>query len=188
MPPQILRMVLPNVTDRALLAAAIVSGKPPKWKREAAVAAAREGNVRALVYICGKLKEQRPVKRSKHDSRWFSLMRDVCVAATEAGSEKCLIFATGEQRRYRYGNVLTLECALKAYEAKNFWILSLLVKNYCPVNDYLISEIERIVNGFPYRHPTGEYMNCDLVYEAMLRRFYVPDSDDDYDDYDYDDE
>lgn len=127
------------VGDLFLSAAKLESnGKTLRWKREAAVIAAGEGNLSALEYICDRLKAQRPVKRSKYDARWHSLMRDVCVAASKAGSVECLRFALAEQDRYRLGKVLTVDCvrwaAIEGGERCFCWLLD----SWCPVDEFTI--------------------------------------------------
>ena len=147
-----------TVVGKMLLAAAKLesNGKTLRWKREAAVTAASEGNLSALEYICDRLKAQRPVKRSKYDARWHSLMRDVCVAASKAGSISCLIFAQMEQDRYRLGKVLTVYCVQWASIEGHASCFSWLLQNWCPVDDMTIHFARRDGLEWEYNYCMGE--------------------------------
>jgi hypothetical protein len=178
LPRAVLKLMPLTRFDRAALDAAMLPGdQPVRWKREAAVAAASEGNASALEYVCERLKAQRPVRRSKPDARWRSLMQDVCVAASKAGSIACLMFAVAEQDRYRLGKVLTVDCAWWAASDEDcFWWL---MENWCPVDEYTI---------FAARDGGLEWIYYQYVEEReakKLKHMFPYSSDDEDEDEDY---
>ncbi len=84
-------------TERAFLDAAMLPGSV-KWKREAAVVAASEGNYRAVEYVCQEIKTRCPLRKKKRDSRWESMLVKVAQAAVDP---LCVFVAMREQYVYR---------------------------------------------------------------------------------------
>jgi hypothetical protein len=90
-------------TDRAFLAAAQL---PPdaalKWKREAAVVAATEGNPVAAQYIVDAVKARCPLRKHKRDPRWESMLIRIARAGAAANCGRCIKIAVYEQHDYRF--------------------------------------------------------------------------------------